>query len=364
MKKILVIEDEQSVQSNILKILKFENFESIGAENGEVGVKLAQEQKPDLILCDIMMPVLDGYGVRNALCQDPVTETIPFIFLTAKSERADMRLAMGLGADDYLTKPFSREELLDAIFARLTKQATVHEQFHEKLDHIKGGIATSLPAELFIPLQNIRSFLDKIHREDAALIHPTLLPEAKESYDASLRLEKIIQNFLFYALLEITIQDPFQATNFRGKCTTDSEYIITEIAKKKANEFRREDDLNLQLQTAIIPMLEDNLVKIVEELLDNAFKFSLPGSPVQVSSSLENGQFLLKITDHGQGLSEQELMNIGAFAQFGQKLNGKGSTGLGLAIAEKLALLHKGSLKLNSELSKYTTAQVKLPIHY
>jgi signal transduction histidine kinase len=275
-----------------------------------------------------------------------------------------MRLAMGLGADDYLTKPFSREELLDAIFARLTKQAIVHEQFHEKLDHIKGGIATSLPAELFIPLQNIRAFLDKIHREDAALIHPTLLSEAKESYNASLRLEKILQNFLFYAFLEITIQDPLQATNFRGKCTTNSGDIIAEIANQKAKEFGREADLNLQLKPTILPMLEENLAKIVEELLDNAFKFSLPGSLVQVSSSLENGQFLLKITDHGQGLSKQELMNIGAFPRFGQKLNGKGSTGLGLAITEKLALLHNGGLELNSELSKYTIVQVRLPIHH
>jgi two-component system, sensor histidine kinase and response regulator len=363
MKKILVIEDEQSIRLNILKILKFENFESIEAENGEIGVKLAQEQKPDLILCDIMMPVLDGYGVRKALCQDPTTETIPFIFLTAKADRADMRLAMSLGADDYLTKPFSREELLEAILARLAKQAAVHEQFHEKLDQLKGGIATSLPAELFIPLQKVRSFLEKIHREGAALTHSTLLPEAKESYDASLCLERLLQNFLLYALLEITTQDPSQAAAFRGKCTTESADLIAEIAKQKAKEFGRDTDLNLQLQPATLPILAANLAKIVEELLDNAFKFSLPGSVVQVSSSLEHDQFLLKITDHGQGLSKQELENIGTFVQFGQKLNGQGSAGLGLAVTEKLALLHDGVLELNSEPLKYTTAQVSLPIY-
>lgn len=362
MKKILVIEDEQSVRLNILKILKFENFESIGAENGEMGVKLAQEQKPDLILCDIMMPVLDGYGVRNALCQDPVTETIPFIFLTAKAERADMRLAMSLGADDYLTKPFSREELLETIFARLDKQAVVHKQFKEKLDRLKGSIATSLPAELFIPLQKVRSFLETIHREDAALTHPTLLPEAKESYDASLRLERLLQNFLLYALLEITVQVPSQAAAFRGKCTTESADLIAEIAKEKAKEFGRDADLNLQLQPAVLPILAANLAKIVEELLDNAFKFSPPGSLVQVCNSLESGQFRLKITDHGQGLSPQELNTLGAYVQFGQKLNGLGGAGLGLTIAKRLAELHDGILEIDSEPSMYTIVQVALPV--
>lgn len=362
MKKILVIEDEQSVRLNILKILKFENFESMGAENGEMGVKLAQEQKPDLILCDIMMPVLDGYGVRNALCQDPVTETIPFIFLTAKAERADMRLAMSLGADDYLTKPFSRQELLETIFARLDKQTVIHKQFKEKLDQLKGSIATSLPAELFIPLQKVRSFLETIHREDAALTHPTLLPEAKESYDASLRLERLLQNFLLYALLEITIQDPSQAADFRGNCTTESSDLIAEIAKEKAKEFGRDADLDLQLQPAILPILAANLAKIVEELLDNAFKFSSPGSLVQVFSSLESGQFRLKITDHGQGLSPQELIDLDAYAQFGQKLNGLGGAGLGLTIAKRLAELHDGILEIDSEPSIHTIVQVALPV--
>jgi len=100
--KILVIEDEKSVQANIIKLLQFEDFDVIGAENGYVGVQMAKEQLPDLILCDIMMPELDGYGVRHTLCQDPVTATIPFVFLSAKADKADIRLGMTLGADDYL----------------------------------------------------------------------------------------------------------------------------------------------------------------------------------------------------------------------------------------------------------------------
>lgn len=128
-KKILVIEDETAVRENILELLDAEGFDPIGAENGRLGVQLALESVPDLILCDVMMPEVDGYGVLNALRSDTVTATIPFIFLTAKSTKADVRQGMDLGADDYLTKPFTRSELLGAIATRLEKQEKLHARY-------------------------------------------------------------------------------------------------------------------------------------------------------------------------------------------------------------------------------------------
>ncbi|AFZ23657.1 EAL domain-containing protein [Cylindrospermum stagnale PCC 7417] len=125
MPKILVIEDEESVRENLLDLLAAEDFETIAAANGKVGVNLAVSEIPDLILCDMMMPEVDGYGVLTALRQDPSTATIPFIFLTAKSAKADFRQGMDMGADDYLTKPFTRAELLSAIMNRLEKHATL-----------------------------------------------------------------------------------------------------------------------------------------------------------------------------------------------------------------------------------------------
>src|SRR5688500_4144252 len=109
---ILVIEDSDSIRSNIAEILEYEDFTMIQAENGKVGVQRAQESLPDLIICDIMMPELDGYGVLLELRSQTVTATIPFIFLTAKADRESMRLGMVSGADDYLTKPFTSSELL------------------------------------------------------------------------------------------------------------------------------------------------------------------------------------------------------------------------------------------------------------
>ena len=128
MARILVIEDEPEMRRNLMTILKLENFEASGAENGRLGVELARKLKPDLILCDVMMPELDGFGVLQALRGDPATLTTPFIFLTAKGEKPDIRAGMNLGADDYLTKPVGKADLLSAITARLRRQKQQAQQ--------------------------------------------------------------------------------------------------------------------------------------------------------------------------------------------------------------------------------------------
>lgn len=134
MKKILVIEDEPPVRANILELLEAEEFEAVGAENGFIGALWAQEHLPDLIICDVMMPEVDGYEVLSALRQVPTTATIPFIFLTAMADKADIRQGMDLGADDYLTKPFTRAELLGAVASRFSKQEVIMQQFQTERD--------------------------------------------------------------------------------------------------------------------------------------------------------------------------------------------------------------------------------------
>jgi DNA-binding NarL/FixJ family response regulator len=121
MKKILVIEDEPEMRRNIATLLRYHEYTPIEAENGRKGVELARREKPDLILCDVMMPVLDGYGVLQALQQDAGLALIPFVFLTARGDKVDFRSGMNLGADDYLTKPVANADLVRAIEARLRR---------------------------------------------------------------------------------------------------------------------------------------------------------------------------------------------------------------------------------------------------
>lgn len=134
MKTILIIEDNTDVRENTAEILELANYNVLQAENGRVGVEMAQKQKPDLIICDIMMPVLDGYGVIHLLNKNPETASIPFIFLTAKSERTDFRKGMEMGADDYISKPFDDIELLNAVEGRLKKAEMLKAEFSKNVD--------------------------------------------------------------------------------------------------------------------------------------------------------------------------------------------------------------------------------------
>lgn len=133
MKKILVIEDNEDIRNNTAEILQLSNYSVVVAENGKVGVAKALEHRPDLIICDIMMPELDGFGVLHAIQRNDSIKNTPFIFLTAKTERSDFRKGMELGADDYITKPFDGTELLNAVDSRL-----------KKMDHLRQDIGQGL----------------------------------------------------------------------------------------------------------------------------------------------------------------------------------------------------------------------------
>jgi CRP/FNR family transcriptional regulator, polysaccharide utilization system transcription regulator len=133
MKTILIIEDNNDVRENTAEILELANYKVLQAENGKIGVEIAQKMKPDLIICDIMMPVLDGYGVIHLLNKNSETASIPFIFLTAKSERLDFRKGMEMGADDYITKPFDDIELLKAVEGRLKKSEILRAEYSKNV---------------------------------------------------------------------------------------------------------------------------------------------------------------------------------------------------------------------------------------
>jgi CRP-like cAMP-binding protein/CheY-like chemotaxis protein len=142
-KKILLIEDNNDVRENTAEILELASYKVFTAENGKKGVETAQKEKPDLIICDIMMPVLDGYGVLHLLSKSQETASIPFIFLSAKAERSDLRKGMEMGADDYLTKPFEESELLNAIESRLKRSEIVKKDFSKNIEGLNEFLSSA-----------------------------------------------------------------------------------------------------------------------------------------------------------------------------------------------------------------------------
>ncbi len=146
MKKILVIEDEAETRDNLVLMLEMEGFKPLAAPNGQAGVELARKELPDVILCDVSMPKLDGYGVLEALRVDEKTVSIPFIFLTAKGDKKDLRTGMNLGADDYLIKPASAEDVLSAINARLDRHNEKEQAAMAKVE-LKPNFESAKPLE-------------------------------------------------------------------------------------------------------------------------------------------------------------------------------------------------------------------------
>ncbi|HEY7674940.1 MAG TPA: protein kinase [Burkholderiales bacterium] len=195
MKKVLIIEDETSIRNNIMLMLKAERYSASGAENGRIGLEIAQRDTPDLILCDVMMPEMDGFAVLEALRTDPRLTAIPFIFLTALDDRPNMRRGMNLGADDYLPKPFTRNELMEAINSRLKKhddlaqtlaaalvtgQNQLTQKFHEKISG-GDGTATLVQADagnltgrivmatvLFSDIRNFTTYSERLTSDEIA----------------------------------------------------------------------------------------------------------------------------------------------------------------------------------------------------
>lgn len=363
MSKVLVIEDQDDIRSIICEILTAENFNVIDAEDGHIGVLLAQEEMPDLVICDIMMPEFDGYSVMTQLRQNPYLQSVPFIFLTAKASKTDLRLGMELGANDYLTKPFTRDELLRAVNAQI-ETLSIHNSDDRPTwsDHCC-DLIQSLPLEIHQPLEHILN-LAQSSQENEAPKNTTpakdLLNEIKSTGDL---LYERLQNIFIYQELASIEQNPQRLRIFRkntGICATKA--VITNIARTQAQYYSRISDLQLELKDATILLAQPKLQKIIEEIVDNAFKYSAVGTPVSLKSSVHGQTFFCQITNEGQGPSPEQLTKLGSHMQFDHPSYLHKCVGLGLIIAKLIAELHGGELQVKCELSQHTKVSVFLPL--
>jgi two-component system, sensor histidine kinase and response regulator len=362
MYKILVIEDEISVRQNLCELLTYEDFHVMTAENGRIGIQLALEKIPDLIICDVMMPEIDGHGVLNILRQQPITATIPFIFLTAKSDKTDFRQGMDLGADDYLTKPFTRTNLLAAISSRLEKQAVARQQSQKKLDELRSSITMSLPHEMRTPLNGILGFSELLMKEVDSLSNDEIREMAEGIHKSGARLYTLIQKFLLYVELEILATDPQRIKQLQRNRTIFPNIPLKKILFEKAKKAERTADLQVNFpDSCCLHICETRLHKIVEELIDNAFKFSEPETIISVVSTLVSNQLTISFTNYGRGMTADQITELGAYRQFERQLYEQQGSGLGLIIAKRMTELHGGKLNIQSKVGEKTVVQVVLP---
>jgi signal transduction histidine kinase len=358
---ILVIEDEEDLRTSIAEMLEFEGIACVVAQNGKVGIQLARNILPDLIICDIMMPDMDGYAVLSDLRSDPLTANIPFIFLTAKADRSSLRYGMELGADDYLTKPFTSDELMAAINMRLEKKASFVREYTRQADDLRHALIHSLPHELRTPLAGILGGAEMLLSDSIVVADEELVGLARMVLDCGKRLQRQVENYLFYAQLQIIRFDKARLATLETARTDGAGTLIRDIAESKAVSLDRRSDLVLNVKDGTVLIAAENLAKLVEEIVDNAFKFSNPGSRVSVSAAIKEDDYVLSVSDNGRGMSVEQIKNVGALMQFGRKLYEQQGAGLGLAIVKLLIELHGGELSIQSESDRGTRVRAKLP---
>ena len=363
-----MVEDAHSLRNDIVEMLEFEGYDVFSAENGYEGLKIAHDHKLDLIISDIMMPIMDGMELLEALRQDARTATIPLIFLTARTDRVDMRHGMELGADDFVTKPFHASELLASISTQFRKRELIDQATERRLDDLRDNIILSLPHELRTPLNSVLGFSNLLIADSYALSADRVREMAGYIQDAGQRLYALVENYLTYAHIEIVFTDPRRIAEVRSDRAMQPDGVIVISARQAADRYHRPDDISLTL-TGIhsVAMGEAFLKKIMDEVIGNAFKFSKVGDVVEVHDSVqtndEGARYVIRVTDHGLGLTPAEIERIGAYMQFSRRLQEQQGMGMGLIIARRLVELHGGEMTLMSEPGQGLTVTMALPIH-
>jgi signal transduction histidine kinase len=359
MPRILVIDDDSSLREVVRIALESEGFEVIEAADGQRGVKLACEQMPDLVLCDVRMHGMDGYGALAALRSNTVTATLPFILMTGQADQEGMRHGMEQGADDYLPKPFRVQQLLAAVEARLRKHATVREQAEKRLTELRTNISMSLPHELLTPLNGILGFADILASDASSLRAEDIGGMAVAIRESAERLHRVIQNFLLLAHVELQGGDPTELVKDLKRVSLKG--LVERLSTGRAEKAGRRHDLRLELEDVDVQSREDYCIKIVEEIIDNAFKFSSPGSPVTIRLSSRNGMVTFYVSDRGRGMKSEHIAEVGAYMQFERRFYEQQGSGLGLTIARRLTEMHHGTLVITSELGVGTAVEIRLP---
>ncbi len=339
MTRLLIIEDEDVIRQNVLEMLEFEGFETFEAADGLAGLQMAREQLPDLIICDIMMPELDGFGVLEELRSDSATATLPLIFLTAKADRDSMRVGMNLGADDYLTKPFTQAELLGAIHSRLDRHSTIESQRLQSLlrrlvqmqESERQQVARQLSEDVEHMLAGLKLILGTTQRLPVDANRPALLEAEKLINQLTATVRALSFDLRPVALDDLGLLPAL--LQYFDRYTTQTEVKI---------DFR-----HAGLQKRLPPDVEGAAFRIVQEALTNIARHTAVRE-ASVLAWIDQDVLRLQIEDKGNGFDLESTLNSGK--------------ALGLTRMHGHAALLGGQLMIQSARGAGTRVSATLPI--
>jgi CheY-like chemotaxis protein/two-component sensor histidine kinase len=353
---ILVIDDEDEYRMVITFALESSNFEVTEAKNGLEGWESVNKKVPDLILCDINMPVMDGHTLLGKLKNETAFAGIPFLFLTGNSDMSDLRKGMQLGADDYITKPFTAEELIAAVKTRLLKKHTVQKYYESHYDDIKTSIVTSLPHEFRTPLNGILGFSQLLQEENDLPIE-----EVKKIggliHKSAERLHHLLENMVLFGHLQLWVKDREKIAELRSDHYTTLLEEIHRTSDIQMARHERPGAVKVTARDAIIHVSSIHLAKIMDEVIDNALKFSESGSAVTIVTEGNETETTVIVRDEGRGMTSEQLNTISAFQQFHRQYYEQQGAGLGLVIAKSLVELYGGKFEITSSEKRGTTVR-------
>ncbi|MBK7229888.1 MAG: response regulator [Ignavibacteriales bacterium] len=350
--KILVVEDSDDLRENIISLLEINDYDVIVAENGYDGLQLAIKEIPDLIISDRMMPIMEGTQMLQELRNNSITSNIPFIFLTAKSSKADIRDGMNYGADDYLPKPFEANDLLTAVKTRLTKKIKTDEI----LNKVYKNISQSIPHELRTPLVSIQGFTNIIIDEIETIDRDTIKDMSMMIKNASIRLHRTIEKFILFTEAELMLKDRKSYARISTGLTKIDKTAIELFIDNKTKNSETKHAFELNVNECSVKIWDEHFKVVLNELIDNAVKFSFPDKQIEICSKENDDTYSLIIKNYGRGMTEEEINNASPFIQHNRNYYEQQGNGLGLAITQRIADFYNVKLEMHSVKDSYLEA--------
>jgi signal transduction histidine kinase len=354
MKTILLIDDDQQVRTMFGLALRRCGYRVIEADSGVTGLTMARQHLPDLILSDVHMPGGDGSTLLRDIRHDSELKSKQVVLMTGRPDLVTPRKGMEDGADDFLVKPVSLEALRNCIEARFSRISINWRVEDQMLAQLRSSVPANLPHEFFTPLAGIIGLTEILLSDDAGLAPEEVRDIHRDVYQSALRLHRTLRNYLL--ILDLQTAPPPQAASLSAR---DVETGIHTGLQETLRLNKRKDDIAIHLAPCALVINSTDLSRIVEELVDNAFKFSRVGTPVTIEL---NSAGRLTISDQGRGLTAEEIKHIGAFKQFERKKNEQQGLGLGLVLVQKLTSLCGADFSIDSQPGKETHVHVAFPL--